>query len=298
MSRIMIGADPEMFATYTDSGKVFAMPPIVLRRDYEVFFEENEDHPIFMRDDDGGFLHEDGSAFEISIPPSDDWRVLFDQCHNLMRLFEDKVLAGLPPSVVDMKLAMLPTIAWQVSRWEWEGGDFINSTRFGCNPDKDAWGEFAPPLEFDVMDASRHDERYAGGHLHFSVPGNDEISKRPLQAVESLVFTSGLAAIAYSKNQELEKRRAIRYGKPSKYRVQNYPNGDIGIEYRTPSCSWLGSKDLAEKVFSWGRRGIQNLFLDGALGKVIDLKVPVANAILSADSEMALELLKEVEMRI
>ena len=290
---IMYGADPEAFATYTKNEEVYALPPVVFREDLGLETEDNGEHPIFTRLD-GGYLHEDGAAFELCIPPSDNWEAVWEHCSRIITKFEDEILYELPITLVNSTLSMLPTVKWEVDRWKLRGEGFTQATRFGCNPDEDAWKEFAPPKEVNVMDASLHPYRHAGGHLHFSLPGNDEIKKRPLDVVASLAHTAGLAAIAYGNNLELEKLRAFRYGKPTKYRVQEYRNGDTGIEYRTPSASWMGDKDLAAQVFGWAEIGIRSLFLGGALEKVQKFKVETANAIMTADKAMALALLKEV----
>jgi len=293
--KLVLGADPEMFATY-GNGK-YAAPPAYLISDLGVKVESNGNHPKFLNDNRGGFVHADGAAMEISVPPSTDWEVIWEQCNAMIKRVENEILSNYPNDV-DPKLSTVPTIEWEVSRWKWKGAEFDYATRFGCDKDYDAWKEFAPPLAFDVMDASQHPERYAGGHIHFSIPGSTIFKDNPLGAIGSLVYTAGLAAIAFSPNPDLEAKRAIRYGKPSKYRVQNYSNGDVGIEYRTPSASWLGDKSLAERVFYWGRIGINVLLLEGALEKMKDMRDAAAAAIMNADQKQAVSLLAEVERRL
>ena len=291
---IMFGTDPEAFATYNKKGKLYALPPVFFREDLEIDVKDNGDHPIYLEDGKGGMVHEDGAAFEICVPPTTNWEEMWEQCSDLVKSFNSLYLDHLPPTLVNSSLAMIPTVNWDVERWEHKGPTWEYATRFGCDKDYDAWKEFAPPEEVDVMDASKHPWRYAGGHLHFSLLGSDEIKNRPLDIVACLAYTAGLAAIAYGNNLELEKLRSFRYGKPTKYRVQNYSNGAVGIEYRTPSASWLGDKNLAAQVFGWAEIGIRSLFLGGALEKVQKFKVETANAIMTADKAMALALLKEV----
>lgn len=175
------------------------------------------------------------------------------------------------------------------------------STRFGCDPDEDLYNL---DVECRTEDASQHPWRYCGGHIHVS--GSPVIAQDPHMAIACMVITAGLAATAFSDVPELERQRLYRYGRPGKFRIQNYgitnPFGEdyaLGVEYRTPSCRWAGNWEIAQKVLRWAEIGITHL-LETPLGKELhdELREPAISAILSTDQKLAGELLSYIESRI
>lgn len=298
------GADPEFFATYVSaSGDPAALPPVIFRRDFRVPVTENGDHPIFLERKDSKVI-EDGGAFEMSLLPDTSWENLFDRIQETKLAFSEEVLSRFPEKV-NGELEALPTVTWEVNRWLAEGPDFRLATRFGCDPDEDAfWEVLKAKRRSAEFDASRHPERYAGGHIHIS--GVREIQDAPLVAIKCLALTAGLAAVAFSDVPKLEKMRTFRYGLPGKFRIQRYsglfnnlPYTDAGVEYRTPSTRWTHSRDLAQKVFEWAGIGIQNLLVEGLFKDLSDeFVLQSAKTIVKVEQKEALNLLSELENRI
>lgn len=296
---IVFGSDPEFFAVYPKRGKFYALPPYYFRKYLGVKASDDPRHPVFKQYPGGAIVHEDGAAFEMSLPPSQDWEEIFEHINMTVRAFSDDVLSE--RKVCLPQLVALPSVGWEVKRWENEGEDFFMSTMFGCDRDYDAFN-YSP--RGVVMDASKHPFRYGGGHIHFS--GFPGIEESPLQLVHSLAFTAGLAATAFSVNPEADKKRTYLYGKPGKFRVQKYgklwnkfPHTDVGIEYRTPSNAWTSNKNMAKKVFDWARIGIEVLFSQKALEKLFDkMNKDVQRAIVSGNQNLATELLEAVNASI
>jgi hypothetical protein len=292
MSGLKFGSDPEFFAAYAENGELNVLPPVILRTDYKAEFEENGRHPIFKRYGET-IVHEDGAAFEMSTPPSNDWRSMWNTLHEVKELFAKDVLSKYP-QVCLPALYSLPAMHFQVDKWMNRGPEFEMATQFGCDADEDV---FNMRTRCKVYDASLHPWRYAGGHIHVS--GIPEIEKAPLQAIKSMVLTAGLASTAYTDVPELESERLFLYGRPGKFRIQNYPNGEMGVEYRTPSTRWTESIELAEKVFSWAEIGMKSLLQGGLLLELEPIIMEDAQqAILKVDQNKAKELLSFIGSKV
>ena len=312
LHKLLWGSDPEEFAIYMDAeGNPCAYPPYKFRHNFGVFAEvEPEDiegkHPVFLKGD-GFKIHEDGAAFEFSVRPSHNPREVFDMIQFCKNLTSQEILKKFPEHCLPA-LQSLPTVKFDVERWlkEIEDGlideeGFNMSTRFGCDPDNDAFNTKA--LQ-QVLDVKVHPWRYAGGHIHIS--GFKDILKDYIHVVTCLALTAGMAGVAFSDVSSLEHDRTFWYGKPGKYRIQNYgPNNSFGkdyqygIEYRTLSTRWSSSWDIASQVFKWAEIGIKNLY-DSTLGTELAKKYTdlACKTILSADKETATQFLAYVETRL
>lgn len=299
-SQLIFGTDPEFFSGYTKDNTIYCLPPVYFRQHLGVQAEPNGRHPIFIKLSNGTIVHEDGAAFELSATPSTNWEDLFERVNEGKKALETQILSKFP-EVNDGKTYTLPTINYEVDRWQGEDEEFIYCTEFGCDPDEDA---FNTEVKSRIIDASQHPFRYGGGHIHIS--GSKAIKEEPLLAVHSLALTVGLAAVAYSDVPELDKERTYLYGKPGKYRIQRYghnfnkfPYTNVGIEYRTPSNRWTDNKDMAEQVFSWATIGIKILLEGGLVNELIDeLREPVTKTIISANQADALDILGYIDSRI
>lgn len=299
MAKLLFGTDPEVFAVYYKEGKPFTLPPYFFRKTLNVGASDDIRHPVFFQNELSKF-HEDGAAFEMAIKPSHNPRDLFERIHNCMTEAEEKIISKFP-EFCEPKLQCLPTVGFDVERWKGMGDDFKMSTEFGCDPDLDAWDT---EKKCTVLDASKHPERYGGGHIHFS--GSKFIEKDPILAVQVLSITSGIAAVAFSDVPELEKARTFLYGRPGKYRIQQYGSRNqfgkeyaVGVEYRTPSNRWVSSWNIAEQIFEWGRIAIEELLpKKNAHDIVMQVARNAADAILSANQEEARSILSFVKSEI
>lgn len=289
------GSDPEAFSVDFNG---FAIPPYLFRKEWGVPATEDPKHPVFLTGD-GWSVMEDGAAWEFTVESDTNPKALFDRIQECKRQLEEKILSRFQDVIVPF-LQFLPTVGWEVERWKDMPEDFFMSTRFGCDPSKDAYEMNKVSV---VRDASLHPYRYAGGHEHIS--GSPAIVKDPFMAVRCMAMTSGLAALAYSDVIELERLRTFQYGIPGNYRVQTYgpekygEDYAVGLEYRTPSCRWANDWNMAEKVFEWGRIGIENL-LETGLGETLDSEISsyTCEAILQGNQNLAKELLSYVESKI
>lgn len=318
MSKLLYGTDPECFAAYIKDGLYYADPPYNFRKKLGVWSSYNPNlsinhvdnkHPIFIEQDDMK-MHEDGAAFEFSVPPSHDPRELFERVQVCRNLVNTNILAKFPDECLP-ELQFLPTINFELERWKNEGEDFVYATRAGCDPDIDVYNTenrtsdgFEPEADF-----KNWPKRYSGGHIHVSGSPNFILDYE--MAVRCMAMTTGLAAIFYSDVPELEHDRTYRFGKPGRCRVQNYgadnPYGksyQIGIEYRTASSRWASDWKIASEVFRWAEIGVNQLF-ETSLGNELlgdmlstELEKSATQAILNADQKTAGEILSYIESKL
>jgi hypothetical protein len=316
MNDLLFGADPEQFSVYMNAdGESCAFPPYKFRHNLGVpstfdpnlsFDDPVNKHPVFI-EGDGYKIHEDGCAFEYAVRPSHNPREVFDMVQFCMKEVSEKILSHFPEYCLPM-IQPLPTVTFEVERWKNEISQglvdkdgFDMSTRFGCDPDLDA---FNTQAKAQVLDVTEHDKRYAGGHIHIS--GVENLLLDPILAVSCLALTSGLAAVANTDVPQMEYDRTFYYGRPGKYRIQNYgkknPFGkkyQYGVEYRTPSTRWTSSWDIASQVFKWAEIGM-NILFPTKLGPelVKEIMYPAREAILSADRKEAKLMLAYIESRL
>ena len=291
-NKTMWGADPEVCAVYEKNGELLVLPPVYLRQMKNLEFKPNGRHSIFLEQDDF-MVHEDGVSFELSVPPSENWETVFDEVQAGYTAIEDTILSRFLEDC-QAKIAVLPTVKYEWERWFDMPEDFKVCNIFGCDPDQDA---FDIQTEDVVMDVHKHPYRYFGGHIHRS--GSDMFAEQPINAVKFLAMTAGVAAVAFSDEAELERMRTFLYGKPGKFRIQEYKDGAVGIEYRTVSNTWTKSKDIARRVFTWFDVGVTELLEKGLGFELLDeLEIPTIDAILKADQPLAFQILERIKEKI
>ena len=282
----IFGADPEFFAVYAKNGKTYCLPPVVFRTELGIPAEENGRHPIFKRCTSGQIVHEDGAAFELTVSPSKNWKTLYNGIHEALQEFNDSILSKFS-DIVNPSLQALPTVGWEVKRWKDMGEEFEMATLFGCDPDQDL---FNMQAQCRVIKAAKHPQRYGGGHIHMS--NVDMIETDPLQVLRMMVLTAGLTYAAYSPVPDLDRERTYLYGRPGKFRLQTYPSGKRGVEYRTPSNSWTGNISLAERIFTALEYGVSVLLPSGRVNSLMEeIQQSVTEAILTCNQENARDLL-------
>jgi hypothetical protein len=299
---LVFGTDPEFFAYYKKEGKNYVLPAVYFRKYLGVPYFPDEKHPVFLDawKDLGIIVMEDGVAFEQTILPSTNWKEVFERILKGNELLSKHILSKFPEHC-EPDVLTVPTINYEVDRWKKEGKDFKLSVIFGCDADKDADN---PDYNSPIINALKHPYRYGGGHI--AISGSEKIKEEPIWAIQSLKMTAGLCYIGFSSLPELDKERVSLYGKPAKYRVQNYgklfeniPHTDVGIEYRTPSNLWTSSYEFAQRIFNWAEIGIKELLERNLVYELYkEIGKTSAEAIVNCDQKLALELLDYVESKL
>lgn len=290
-NKLTIGSDPEIFVAYYQDGQAFVEPPVIFRKNWGVNADmENPKHPVFMKQD-GVTLMEDGVAFEFTIPPT---KKPFDLYSNILlgiSMTKDLVAKLDTQSYFTW---VRPVINFDISRFNPENLDeeIWNCMVFGCDPDDDA---IELGYSCEILDVSTHKFRYGGGHFHVGSEDEDEIAeihKNPLPFTRLLAITIGNIVIANSNYLEEEKQRTHHYGKPGRFRVQPH-----GIEYRTPSNSWIQSLRTMEYMFEAVNYAFY-LLQNPMEGKKVlkEYLFPTVKAISQADQKLAEELARKLQV--
>jgi len=158
---------------------------------------------------------------------------------------------------------------------------------FGCDPDEDA---ILPHYKCETVNVLEHKLRYGGGHIHIGSNSNYEIKLmhhlyNPF--VKLLAIHVGTLITSLSPYPKEDKIRVERYGMPGRFRRPPH-----GIEYRTPSNSWINiprdemiliEKGITRSFLSLqkpekGKR-IINKYLDGAVESIVNCNQSLAREI-------------------
>lgn len=303
MYNILLGTDPEVFASYPSDLNYarfvpapFAMPPAGIAKYCGMPILGGPDkHPIYLEEKEYRVIG-DGVAFELNFKkpfehPLDMYYAVKKAKENLA---EELKKYG-------FDLYEKPTINFDFRRFwndeEMKDKKMYWATVFGCDPDTDAF-EAAEGLlarVCPIIDVSGHPQRYAGHHFHFSNIGN--AMENPLLMVRLFAVMMGNYCNANSNYPELDRERAKYYGKAGKFRLQEYPNGMKGIEYRTPSSSVLSyTEDQYMKMFDLAFKAVAllNEKVKRAVELVESFGYQTTEAIAQADANASKEILSQI----
>lgn len=225
MSKILIGADPELFVM--QNGKFVSAHGLI---------QGDKKNPLVV---ERGAVQVDGMALEFNIDPA--------ACESEFYLNTSTVLGILKEMVPQHDFALVPVAEF--------GHDYIKmqpdeAKELGCDPDFDAWTSTVnakPNMDLPF--------RTASGHVHIGFTENAAIeSAAHVSACEMIArqmdFFLGLPSLFY----DADTKRREMYGNPGCYRPKTY-----GVEYRTLSNAWLKSENLIKWVFRNAREGVEQL---------------------------------------
>jgi len=281
----LIGADPEYGICNFDG---YSYPPILLINNEKVPVNPNyekPDHHIFSRlTTPKTVLHMDGTALELEITPSATPKKLWNHLQIGINLI-DKLLSPFDYLI----RSPLPTLPWNINEYTLEkmGDEFIHLTRFGCDPDFDA---YESSKEQDEENAELHPYRYFGGHIHLGVPEELKDKTKRLPDVLAIICSVYWGNLCTSRTlyDESEKLRLYRYGKPGRFRPQPH-----GIEYRSPSNSWTSEYSTIEEIYK-SANFILNAFDNELIGReILSLSEATFSAITSFNKEECKRLYNE-----
>jgi len=299
---VMFGSDPEFFigSKYEENELI---PPAYFRilNGVSYYFDTNDinkRHPIFFKKDDVT-IHEDGAALEMTIPPSTNIDDLFSSIEHGLS-FAEKVFDVYPEYG---KISPIPAMEYNYEFYNTFGEEMILANRAGCDPDRDIDNN----NKNESLDMTEHPWRYAGGHLHIStnnpdtvalISENDGFNLFTSDLIALFSTTVGLANIAFSKYPDLEVIRQFRFGKPGKWRYQVYAGGFVGVEYRTPSNSWITNWSLGKNLFLLMGTCLEIAFDRKKKERLLKYREEARRTILSGDQVKARDLFSIVEKEL
>jgi len=135
---------------------------------------------------------------------------------------------------------------------------FTDCVRFGCDPD--IFPKYYKLMDFEkedckIIDASNHEYRYAGGHIHIqNMSSNSDIYLDNIELApiifDFFVGTNNVILERPATILSQEKARLKYYGRPGRIRIQKYNDKVNGIEYRPPSNHWLNDMYHINSILS------------------------------------------------
>lgn len=239
-----IGTDPEFFIVSKRGRPVPA---------HHLFGDKHHKHEI----SNGVKAFRDGYAVEINVPPSDSVLALAKSMRAGLLGVRGLLLEG-------QRLVAVPVVSIDPSADLRDAPDDV--LHFGCDPSYDAYtGQEKCPR----VDASKHPYRYAGGHMHFSAT-SAEISKgrfgwlkkkdNHLLFIRMLDYRVGIPLTLMALGPGQFERRRV-YGQAGEFRPQEYPDGSLGLEYRTPCPAIWNNLATASFAFDTALQIFQNFYL-------------------------------------
>ena len=294
MDKILFGSDPEGFySTFNGLGGIKVVPPAVYRFDHKFpVVEKDPKHPVFrVADGENGVIKliEDGAAFELTVPPSE----------NMKTLYQDIQIGYQLASEVAREfgnfITITPAIPFDTNEFKNRKRLFNQCLIFGCDPDNDIYEMQGlideRPMEEKALD---HPWRYGGGHIHIS--GIEFFQKKPLLAVKMLATFVGNLVTFRSPMKHEDHIRTYRYGRPGRFRIQDYGKKfnnmdwtNQGIEYRTPSNAWTTDTGLTDLIEMTIRTIAESVLPDDKLMQCLvdDLEDRTVRAVMEGIPELA-----------
>jgi len=293
MTNLKLGTDPEFFSTV--DGICISPALFIKYLGLKPIDVSNEMHPVFYEDNLFKILM-DGCAWEIGFKhPFTNGMEMYEITNLAISCLQD-FISKYKWEGVPFKLHKKPVVNIIPEMYE----KFINREDkyfdftvysgfiFGCDKDYDVFNDKYECKTINIMTPLR----YGGGHIHVS--GNDLFQEYPKPMIKLLAITIGNFVTAKSIYPKEDKIRVSTYGKAGRYREQKYPNGDFGIEYRTPSNTWL-SFNLDGILEMEYLIGIANKLLSEKRIDIIEAyQTDTIKAIETCDKEVSLNILKEI----
>lgn len=261
MESMMLGSDPEIFVENRNGDMIPAFE----------FLPAKEEA---VKTEEGESVYYDGFQAEFSVKPSKDIKeVMTSIKYGLVKLLErarakDKKAKLCTRNVVEVDMDYMASLPYHL-------------TEFGCMP------------SFNIYDISGKKEegckvpyRFAGGHIHFGLGDHSpELVNRVMRALDAIV---GVAGVSLFENFDWNVRREY-YGLGGEFRLPVYPNGALGLEYRTLSNAWIINRELAHDMFDLARKIVGY----AASGKEVSVDTgEVIETILVCDADKARKILE------
>lgn len=233
LNKYFLGSDPEFFTVDENNN---AISPAVLVHQGRINPLGGE--PVhFILDDQKDFrLISDGVAWEVTNKKPFDLDKPLEMLNNVRNSIER---LGEIADKLGLRIFTKPTVEINLPFYKkLLAEDFeLIYTGFvsGCDEDKDA---INTDYVCKKVDLDTYPYRHGGGHIHISTD-NTFLHDLAIPVIRMLAITVGNFTIVNSSEPELEKLRCNSYGNPGRFRFQKYPNNFFGVEYRSPSNSWI-----------------------------------------------------------
>lgn len=284
----MFGTDPEVFI-YSENLGVISPALLEIENIIKPVIDD-EKHPVFI-DEEEFQWHMDGCAMELKIKrglrsAKEIKNILDFSLESLENFVKDLNYKG-----EKLVVKKVPTIELVEELYL----DKLNNKKvyqgfiFGCDPDRDALSNYKAKTRNIYVPY-----RFGGGHIHVS---NKLFYQYTIPAVKLLMITVGNYVIKLTPHPELEKMRS-QFFSCGRYRPQKYGDGSFGIEYRSPSNTWISfSTDKIEEILYLINK-VDYLLKNPKIGVEIikNFEDRSISAIQNADVELASNILSELSL--
>lgn len=260
LSKITIGADPELFIINEKTKKVVSAVGKI---------PGEKGNPYKADDMPAGFgLETDNILAEFNIPPVTD-EASFVNNIEYMKDYIDKFVKNINPDY-----GILCAASKTVDRNQLQSPQ---AKLFGCEADYNAYTEAANPKP----EGAKTNLRSAGFHIHIGYE-NPNIDSS-VELVKYLDLYLGVPSVIYDK----DKRRRSLYGKAGCFRLTSY-----GVEYRVLSSAMMKDVETLQFVY----RQINKALLAASRGGNLADTDYVVRAINESDTELAQRIIKAYDV--
>ena len=260
VTRITIGADPELFIINEKTGKVVSSIGLI---------PGEKGDPWVGDDMPSGFgLETDNIVAEFNIPPVTDG-VSFVNNIEYMKAYIDKFVKNINPD-----LGILCAASQSVDKSELQSPQ---AKLFGCDIDYNAYTQEPNPKP----KGTRTNLRSCGFHIHVGYANNNIDTS--LMLVRYMDAYLGLTSLL----KDTDRKRRSLYGKAGCFRLTPY-----GVEYRVLSSAMM--KDVPTLQFVWDQ--IKKAIDAHNNGKPLPPEEAVISAINESDVALAEKLIRDFEL--
>jgi len=258
MTKILVGADPEIFAK--KEGKLVSAYGLLTGTKHA---------PQIV---DKGAVQIDGMALEFNINPAANEQEFLTNIETVMSIMQK--MSG-------AEFAIQPVADFGEEYMKTQPKEALE---LGCDPDFNAWNVAVNPRP-----NGDRPFRTAAGHIHIGFcddgePENMFYLEYVSEFVRELDFYLGLPSLFLDNHADSSRRREL-YGKAGAFRPKVY-----GVEYRTLSNFWLASKELQK----WAYNSTVNAWEAFSSGKVLAKKYgDIQSIINSSNKEAAKKIIDE-----
>jgi len=216
MSKILIGADPEVFIS--KKNKIISI---------EGMLGGTKEKPMRLNNwEKGCYVQEDNVLAEYNIPATDDVEMFIKYNQLMLNRIPTVIKAN---TGEDVMVKVIASHKFKLGELTSE-----QAMLFGCDPDLNIW-------TMDYNDAPEADNRFrtAGGHVHMGWEDPEMIEQ--INIIKFAELFLGVPSVLLDKNTQRKKL----YGKSGAMRFKDY-----GVEYRVLSNFWLQSQHTMKWVFT------------------------------------------------
>lgn len=220
MSKILLGADPELFMRNPNSGSFVSAHGLVPGT-------KHAPHKVPF-----GAVQIDGTALEFNIDPA---ATIEEFVYNIQTV--KKTIAGFVPGY---NVVAEPVAVYDQEYFDWQVPG--TAKELGCDPDFCGWNLEVNPRP----EPGNRPIRTAAGHIHVGwTEGKDVYDKDHFEQCARIARQMDYYLGIHSLLWDTDGTRRELYGKAGAFRPKSY-----GVEYRVLSNRWLTSEGLIRWVYN------------------------------------------------